>query len=175
MLPNHPIPDSYWLARGQLLAGEYPGARSAAEARTKLGALLSAGVTLFFDLTEAGEYGLSPYTSLLAEEARRRGGSVEHRRRAIPDMGAPQPAEMAAMLDEIDAALAAGAVVYLHCYGGIGRTGTVAGCWLARHGLAGQEALTAIADLRRNTPDGHRASPETPAQRRMVLDWPVGS
>lgn len=34
-------------------------------------------------------------------------------------------------------ALAAGQTVYVHCYGGIGRTGTVVGCWLVRHGLSG--------------------------------------
>ena len=31
--------------------------------------------------------------------------------------------------------------MYLHCWGGVGRTGTVVGCWLVRHGRTGDEAL----------------------------------
>ena len=61
--------------------------------------------------------------------------------------------------------------MYVHCYGGIGRTGTVVGCWLRRQGLPGQEALDLIERLRRDTPDGWKPSPETSEQRRFVLDW----
>ena len=35
--------------------------------------------------------------------------------------------------------------VYVHCWGGIGRTGTVVGCWLVRHGMTGDEALAEFA------------------------------
>ena len=42
---------------------------------------------------------------------------------------------MTRILDDVDAALADGGAVYVHCWGGIGRTGTVVGCWLVRHGL----------------------------------------
>jgi protein-tyrosine phosphatase len=59
--------------------------------------------------------------------------------------------------------------VYVHCRGGIGRTGTVIGCWLARNGLTGQAALDRIAELRAGTPDGYTQSPETAAQRAFVL------
>ena len=78
-------------------------------------------------------------------------------------------------IDAIDAALAAGETVYVHCYGGIGRTGTVIGCWLVRRGLNGEEALSYIAARRAGTPDGRRASPETSAQRALVLNWSEGS
>jgi len=74
----------------------------------------------------------------------------------------------------IDAALAEGNVVYVHCYGGIGRTGTVVGCYLVRHGLSGREALVEIVRLRRDTPDGFKRSPENDWQEQMVLDWPIG-
>ena len=172
-MSDHPIPDSYWVKPGALLAGEYPGALADAEATAKLTALLAAGVTVFFDLTAEGEAGLRPYFLLAQQLAAAQGKALTHLRRPIPDMSVTTPARLAAMLDEIDAALAQGRVVYVHCYGGIGRTGTVVGCWLVRHGQTGEQALATIAERRRHTPDGWRHSPETEAQTRMVLTWPA--
>jgi protein-tyrosine phosphatase len=79
-------------------------------------------------------------------------------------------------VNAIDAALDNKQVVYVHCWGGIGRTGTVVGCYLVRHGMTGQEALAEIKRLRRNLPftDRIRSSPETDAQKQMVLNWKNG-
>jgi hypothetical protein len=166
-----PIPKAYWVRPGRLLAGEYAGARLPALARRKLRLLLEAGVTSFIDLTQAGEAGLPPYEPLLAQEAQRRGQQVDYLRSPIPDFSLPTPEGLRATLDHLDAALLAGRRVYLHCWGGIGRTGTVVGCHLVRHGLTGPEALGLIARLRRPLPNGGRASPETAAQRNLVLSW----
>ena len=166
-----PIPDSYWVSTGELLAGEYPGSRHEDEARHKLRQLLSAKVTLFLDLTEEGEYGLRPYVPRLREEAYVHGYSVEHRRMPIPDMHTPTPGEMKRILNAIDTALEAGHVVYVHCYGGIGRTGTVVGCYLVQNNMSGEEALKEIARLRQDTPDGWKRSPETVAQRELAKSW----
>jgi predicted protein tyrosine phosphatase len=133
--------------------------------------LLDAGVRQFVDLTEAGEYNLRPYWPIVQELAAARGVAVDHTRLAIPDMGTPPPAHMAAILDTIDASVAAGRGVYVHCFGGIGRTGTVVGCYLVRHGARAEDALAEIARRRVGTPDGHRRSPETDAQWRMVRAW----
>jgi hypothetical protein len=172
---KRPIPDSYWLLPGRLLAGEYPGARSDAQARQKLACLQQAGVTFFLDLTEPGEYGLKPYAPFLQELARPDGRPSVHRRMPIPDGGTPSVPEMARILDTVDNALEQGHTVYVHCWGGIGRTGTVAGCYLVRHGLSGDQALAEIARRRRGTPDGHRPSPENHAQEHMIRDWPAGT
>lgn len=174
-----PTPDSYWvtavpLATGRLLAGEYPSAKDAAEAERKLRRFLDSGVTAFIDLTEAGEYGLRPYAGDIRALAAASGRSISHHRYPIPDLGAPVPETMRAILDAIDAALAADQTVYVHCFGGIGRTGTVVGCWLARHGLSGTDALRQIAAWRASTPDGRHASPETDEQRALVLSWHEG-
>ena len=53
----------------------------------------------------------------------------------------------------VDDALGEGRTVYVHCWGGIGRTGTVVGCWLVRHGLTGRGALDQIADWWLHGPD----------------------
>jgi protein-tyrosine phosphatase len=172
--PVPPLPNSYWVRPDQLLAGDYPMDWDDHMSRQKLRRLLQAGITFFLDLTEAGEYGLKFYTALLREEAAALGRSVKHHRMPIQDRGTPTQEEMVRILDTLDAALAQGAIVYVHCYGGIGRTGTVIGCYLVRHGLRGEEALAEIARLRQATPVDWVTSPETRAQRRMVRDWSPG-
>ena len=174
MQPKHPIPDSYWVRPGQLLAGEYPSDWDDDVSREKLRLLLNVGVSLFVDLTQAGEYGLEPYTLTLEEEAAATGRKVVHLRTSIRDRGTPSPEQMTHILDTIDAALAGGRTVYVHCYAGIGRTGTVVGCYLVRHGMGGEEALAEIARLRQGISDGWITSPETAAQRGMVRGWSVG-
>ena len=161
----HPVGDSYWVVPGRLLAGEYPGARDDAQARRQLRRLRWSGVTEFIDLTEAGEFGLRPYAPLLD-------GAARHRRFEIPDRDVPSLETMREILDAIDAALAERRTVYVHCFGGIGRTGTVVGCWLVRHGTTADDALRQIARLREGTSDSWWPSPETDEQRAFVLTWP---
>ena len=77
-------------------------------------AFLEAGFDAFIDLTEAGE--LPPYDIYLP-------GSVRYVRKPIPDHGVPRAREhMAEIQAAIDAALAGGRRVYVHCRAGIGRT-----------------------------------------------------
>jgi hypothetical protein len=169
-----PIADSYDVAftvlgegapqQGRLFAGEYPGAKDEAEAISKMERFRALGVTLFVDLTEAGEYNLRPYRQWLADGTR-------HVRLPIRDLDVPTPERMHAILEQVDAALAAGETVYVHCFGGIGRTGSVVGCWLVRHGMTGDAALEQIARWRKHTPDGWKRSPETNAQRAFVREW----
>ncbi len=163
---EHPIPYAYWVTPGKLLAGPYPARMDQELTRERLAALLDAGVTVFVNLTERGER--PDYLEPLEAEATRRGVLVQHHRLPIPDFDVPHDAHMVRILDTIDAAIAAGRTVYVHCMGGIGRTGTVVGCYLVRHGLVGDEALAEIARLL------HAGSPETETQRRMVRRWQAG-
>ena len=169
---THPLPDSYWVIPGRLLAGEYPGSKIESEVLPKLRKLLAAGVTFFVDLTEAGV--MVPYARILAEEAASLGAQAVHTRMGIRDMGIPTPAFMTSILSTIDDALEAGHVVYVHCWGGIGRTGTVVGCYLVQHGMTGRQAIEEIERLRQGTPDGDEPSPQTDEQLEMILSWPVG-
>jgi protein-tyrosine phosphatase len=157
---------------GKLLAGNYPNASGEKETRAKLRHLLESGVTFFVDLTEEGE--LEPYIPLLEEEARILGIAVEHRRMPIPDFDVPTVAKMEEILDTIDAASTAGHIVYVHCHFGLGRTGTVAGCYLVRHGIDGKQALEELVRLRQGTHFQGMSSPVTHQQRQMVKDWPLG-
>lgn len=171
-IPARPHPNCYWVEPGRLLAGEYPGAAQADAARRKLQQLLAAGVTFFLDLTSPDD-GLAPYAELLAVEAQAATRAILYRRLAIPDYSVPSIAQMVQTLDVIDAALTAGQVAYVHCWGGIGRTGTVVGCYLVRHGYSGEAALAQLAHLWQDVAkrDRHPHSPETPAQLQMVRTW----
>ena len=60
-----PIPESYWVVAGKLLAGEYPGSITDSAAPGKVQSFVEMGITLFIDLTETRE--LKPYAHLLPE------------------------------------------------------------------------------------------------------------
>lgn len=173
MYPSTPIPYSYWVEPKRFLAGMYPGADEEAKTRRRVRQIMEAGITFFLDLTAANQ--LKPYASVLQQEAILLGKSVTHQRLSIADFGVPTLAEMVEVLDTIDAALDAEQGVYLHCWGGTGRTGTVVGCYLVRHGMSGEAALNKIAQLREAIPGSQlRSSPETEEQRQMILNWSVG-
>jgi protein-tyrosine phosphatase len=157
-----PTPESYWVVAGGLLAGKYPLHVDARGARSRLSDLLAEGVTLFVDLTE--ELELEPYVHALD-------GAARHVRMPVRDMDVPSVDQMRRTLDLIDRELARGGIAYVHCWGGAGRTGTVVGCWLVRHGLDSETALRRIAELRADAPALWLDSPQTAAQRAMVRAW----
>jgi hypothetical protein len=168
-----PWPNAYRVPGEYVLAGEYPGPlHQADQVRDRLHRLLDEGVRAFVDLTQEVD-GLDPYIGLLADVAAERGVDVVHHPLGIPDMDVPTPAHMQQVLDTVDAELARGHGVYVHCWGGIGRTGTVVGCLLVRRGLEAEQALhnvqAAYATMAKVT--RHPASPQTTAQRRFVRDW----
>ena len=168
--PTRPDPNTYWVIAGHFLAGEYPGARDPAEARAKIAAFLKVGITTFIDLTEPHE--LAPYEPLLANTG------AEYHRFSIRDVSVPRDARhMRDILDAIDAALAAGRNVYVHCWGGIGRTGTVVACWLQRHGRNPDESLLELARYWQTVTKRHQRphTPETDEQVAWVRRWPQKS
>ncbi len=162
---NAPVPNSYWVEPERLLAGEYPGA-SAGEAQDRIQLLLDAGFTSFVDLTSEGE--LPPYQHAFANR------DVVHRRFAIVDHGIPDsPALMHDIVAAITSDLAAGRRVYVHCRAGIGRTGTVVGCYLIHRGATGTAALEKLQTLWRACARSRTwpSVPETEEQVRFVRTW----
>lgn len=173
--PMRPHPNCYWVIPGRFLAGEYPGAFRPTIARQRLADYLASGITYFLDLTQPHD-GLEPYAELVAAEGERLGIKTTYVRLPIYDMSVPSAPQMVAILDTIDQAMAAGQNVYVHCWGGIGRTGTVVGCHLVRHGYSGEQALDQLAYWWESVEKSNRSprSPETNEQVNMVRNWHEG-
>lgn len=164
-----PLPNSYWVQPGRLLAGEYPGSMSRADAMERVQRLLRAGIDSFVDLTEEGE--LPAYDSLLPGLTEQQ---VRYRRIPIVDHDLPESAGyMSRILDRIDEEIVAGRNVYVHCHAGIGRTGMTVACHLVRRGLGNEEALDRLQELWRQCARSRRwpAVPETPEQVAFVRGW----
>jgi len=155
-----------------MLAGEYPGALYTLEiSRKRLDTFLKFGFNTFVDLTCEGE--TENYEPILREQAGTFGLDVECLRFPIGDYGLPTQDNMTAILDAIDGAFARERKIYLHCYGGIGRTGTTVGCYLVRHGLTGADAIHQLANWWQDVPKSMRYlhSPETVQQEQFIRNW----
>jgi len=120
------------------------------------------------DLTAEGE-GPEPYAPfLLARDL-----TVAHRRFAIRDFGVPSAVLMRATLDAIYAAIGARETIYLHCWGGVGRTGTVVGCLLREQGYSAPEAFDLLERKWRAMEKRarHPHSPGTAGQIAFIEQW----
>jgi len=174
-----PFERSYWVVPGKFLAGAYPGNPYERKAEEKLRSFLDAGIRCFIDLTSPEDenlYGqaLVPYSKLI-EKVTAGYFKVYYHRMPIIDMDVPSRAQMREILDIIDRNIFDGIPTYIHCLGGFGRTGTVVGCWLVRHGIEkGNGVIELIRKLRRNDPQSDWESPQTREQRRFILDWKPG-
>jgi protein-tyrosine phosphatase len=168
-----PFDGSYWVLPDQFLAGENPAAASEAATIRRVQALLRSGITVYYDLTEHPDH-RSLYDSILYQQASEYQMGIRYYNFPIPDFTAPPEKLVKIILDSIDLNLQSGSKVFVHCHAGIGRTGTLVGCWLAWHGTTGQAALGRLSRLRSQTPSWFRSAPETPGQVDRVLNWKKG-
>lgn len=158
---DRPIDNSFTVIEGKVYAGEYPG--DPVDARPKIGRFLKFGITHFIDLTEEGE--LEPYAGELPF-------ACTHVRFPIPDLSVPADCRrldnILQFIDDV-ATDPSGNKVYIHCHGGVGRTGTVVACL---YEYLGDDFDTAVARLRRNfrqCPKSlNRLTPDTTAQLSFI-------
>jgi protein-tyrosine phosphatase len=100
------------------------------------------------------------------EEAKARG--MKFASLPIPDRQVPNSeSEVSAVLDGLDADLAVGKNVVIHCRQGIGRAGLVAACLLVSKGLTPETAVKNLSSARGNP------VPETVEQRRWIDHYAV--
>jgi hypothetical protein len=167
---------AYWVIPGRLLAGAYPSSdKSEAAAVEKRRPLLDANVTSFVDLTEEGELGrggkrLARYDHLVKTEGASRGLTVLHERFPIKDNYVlPSLEDYDDILGHIGKQLVEHRTVYVHCWGGKGRTGTVVGAWLIEtHGLDYDGVGNEMRRLRRGTQHADHDVPDTEEQRDVL-------
>ena len=157
---NRPLHQSYevW-GNGIIYAGEYPGDKNGEIAKQKIERMYHFGVRHFIDLTEEGE--LRPYNHLLPSD-------TTYTRFPITDCGAPKSIEsVQRLLLRIEELKKMDGYVYVHCWGGIGRTGTIIACYLAQN-WDEPDLNKTLEVLRRNfskmPKSAYRETPETKEQ-----------
>jgi protein-tyrosine phosphatase len=168
-----PFPESYWVIPGLFLAGQAPSGYDEEESRTNISALIRAGIDVIIDLTQPGETYFA-YPSILIDEASQHQKSVVYKNYPIKDRMISAPTVMKKILDEIDTQTKQGRRVYVHCLAGIGRTGTVVGCYLVRHGMNNEEVLGEIQHMRKDVPTAWVRSPESDEQVKLIQSWRKG-
>jgi ADP-ribosylglycohydrolase len=172
-----PLPNSntYWVVPRKFFAGEYPGDKDLVKAHEKIKRFLEFGVRHFIDLTEPGESGLLPYEAILSEESRAANVTATYERYPIRDISVPRDADhLGEVLLTIDRRIGEGGAVFVHCWGGVGRTGLVVGCWLQEHGRTPDDALAELSRKWSTVAKSSRKpeSPETTEQVNWVRTWP---
>lgn len=128
-----------WLLPGRVAGTPWPGLVHGVDYDLSL--LADIGVTQLVSLTEerfdpacAASYGI---------------GCLSH---PMPDMQPPSLLQALAICHDIDAMLAAGEVVAVHCRAGLGRTGTVLTAYWLWRGAGRIDALGALEHVRRIEP-----------------------
>lgn len=156
---------AWWAdAEGRVLAGEYPGHRNdPAATRRKLRLLADAGIGTIIDLTDDNDW-LTPYAAELPGVVAERGLDLQRLPHPVPDQGVTTPDHYDRIIADVSRSLAMGRKVYIHCWGGIGRTGTVVGIWHMSRGHDPDAALALIKAARRGSLKAGLASPENDEQ-----------
>ena len=173
-----PFEEAYWVEAGRLMAGAYPGEYETAVSERRLRGLIQCGIRTFITLMEAREESPDPrtepaYARALERVAQHQRVRADCQRFDIHDMSVPSHEQMDAIQAAIDASLADELPVYVHCWRGRGRTGTVVGAYLIRRGLATPENFVEVISGLRGAAAGPfpGPSPETDAQVDFVRAW----
>ena len=163
---RRPIENSYEVTKN-IYAGEYPRNKDDESSYAKLKHFESFGITHFVDLTEVGE--LQPYESLLYKGAK-------CFRFPIKDESIPQSTEdVRGLIAKITKVIkdSPKAKVYIHCWGGVGRTGLIVGCLLGElYRKNYDETLKMLEQLFMACPkSAKRHTPETAEQHQFIAKY----
>lgn len=168
-----PFPKTWWIQPGRVIGGCFPGAIDPVDVDPRLASLLDAGVTAVACLQEEDEQGqgrpFAPYSGRLLALAEGRGRRVDWARFPVKDNTPPAVSLVRAVLDRI---ASEPGVTYVHCWGGHGRTGVIAGCLYREQGLTAERALERIRQARAH--DAHlrlQPAPQTAEQLALVRRW----
>merc|ERR1712130_1057887 len=120
-----PTPGTHWVIPGRLAAGKSAGGFPS----SSLIDLVNAGVDTFVSLQESYyEYGCTDYRHTLRNLAKKPDSPphpINFIHFPIPDFGVVEDKDMLALTNQLADLLRNGRSLYVHCFGGHGRTGTV--------------------------------------------------
>eukprot|EP00741_Cyanophora_paradoxa_P002627 tig00000615_g2549.t1 len=185
-LVRGPTGYSNWVVPGRLMAGAYPASLNDYEHINTILSILKKGIDTFCCLqAEAEQYcpesrwrkgqGIRTYLQDARELLKREQSQLSQRKVdwlhcKIRD-GFIGPDEVVmALVEHLCARFVRGDVLYVHCWGGHGRTGTIVSLMLVYlYGLSADEAMKIVqwTHDRRKNPQNMR-SPESPAQIAQV-------
>lgn len=172
-----PFERSYWVIPGKFMAGKYPASREKNKTLVKLDNLLSVGIRTIIDMTEEEEANiyndpLFQYHDYLLGLAGQKNFKINRKRIPIPAYNVPTMEEAKQIIDLIDEGVKNSSPVYLHCRGGMGRTGMMVGCYLLSKGMANKENIFPMIDYLKRTTDVHDLnSPAVKAQIEFIKNW----
>lgn len=123
-IKDRPLYQSYKIVECPcIFAGEYPGNVDEDVAKCKINQIVTFGIKHFIDLTEENE--LAPYSQLLPE-------NTVYTRFPIRDTRTPKSIDQVhELVDKLKEISKNNENIYIHCWGGVGRTGTIVGCLIA--------------------------------------------
>ena len=157
---SYRVDDNVW-------AGEYPVWEWEQGARMRqLKLFTDFGINYFLDLTENGE--MPPYASFLTNNIGRHtfpipNGCIPHSVKWVVDLFRI----INGVLNKPETKL------YIHCHGGVGRTGTIVACYYIY--FKGMPADNALAEMRRRYATHGRSAwmsaPETEAQLNFIKEF----
>lgn len=167
--PHDDVLHAWWVIPNRLLAGEYPASLNPRKTTEKLRLLVEARVDSIVDLTTPDD-GLDPYYEQLQSVAAEADRQIRHFNFPIPDNSVIDHAGYDAILSCIGDEIRVSRRVYLHCWGGKGRTSTVVGCLLIDQGLGYDVTIARIAELRAGTRKAQDPCPESSSQLRVLRE-----
>ena len=140
-----PTTTSHWVIKDLLCAGAYPGKLDDRPGHLALlRSLLDAGINIFISLqTEDEEEKFTPYREDLKKIAKEMSvKEITFIKFPIKDRGVAKDENLLIFVEQIIKLISSGSVIYLHCHGGHGRTGTVVSILLSKiYNLKPSEAI----------------------------------
>lgn len=161
--PQRPLHQSFHVD-WNIYAGEYPGDKYGEKAEEKIEQMTHFGVRHYIDLTEEGE--LRPYSQLLPK-------GTTYTRFPIRDCDVPSSIDDVERLIRHIQKLSKrnDGYVYIHCWGGVGRTGTIVACYFAENNSF-EKAMQLLRKQFSEMPkSSHRTTPDTNEQINFVKKY----
>lgn len=160
-----PFEKSYWVIPGKIMAGQYPADQD------KIDSLLALGIKTFINLTLEGETSKDGEVHFDYETQLNDSDAVMYRKE-VEDASIPTTEIMDEISELIDASLEDNKPVYFHCWGGVGRTGTVLGSYLMHSHMANKDNVFDLIDyMKRTSPFKEKRSPGRDVQREFVVNY----